>query len=136
MKIPAILPAFFAILISLVGCERRATPVTVGPFEVNSETGVATGKAFVIEFNVAGATGADVTSELAGSPESTSRAEITLADDLKINLQTTEGCNAVTFELNDHSFGALERGSKVEIETDRSVMVNGEKRTVGDRRPE
>lgn len=129
MKRQTLLVTFCAILLSVVGCERKAAPVAVGPFDVNSETGMATGQALGIAFQVAGASGAEVTSDLSGSPQSSSRAEITLADDLKIKLQAMDEGNSVRFELNGKNFGNLERGDKVEIEKDRSVVVNGKNRT-------
>ena len=135
MKHQTLLVTFCAILLSVVGCERKAAPVAVGPFHVNSETGMATGQALGIEFKVAGASGAEVTSDLSGSPQSSSRVEITLADDLKIKLQAMDEGNSVSFELNGKNFGNLERGDKVEIEKDRSVVVNGKNRTPAESPP-
>ncbi len=129
MKHQTLLVTFCALLLLVAGCEKPAAPVTTGPFNVNSETGMATGQALGIDFNVAGADGAKVKSDLSGSPESSSRAEITLADDLKINLQTMDEGKSVRFELNGTDFGNLEKGDKVEIAKDRSVMVNGKSRT-------
>ena len=131
MKFQTII-ATTCVLLALNGCEQKpVTSAAVGPFNVNSETGTATGQAFGIEFNVTGASGAEVTSDLSGSPKSPSQAMITLADDLKINLATTNEGNSVTFELNGTHFGSLERGDKVEIEKSRNVIVNGERRTAG-----
>lgn len=136
MKFQTIIAATCA-LFALLGCEKKAvTTSAVGPFDVNGETGTATGQAFGIEFNVAGASGAEITSDLSGSPKSPSRAEIALADDLKINLATMDEGNSVTFELNGNTFGNLQRGDKVEIEKSRNVLVNGEMRTSGDSPPE
>ncbi len=129
MKYRTILATFCAILLAVVGCERKETPVAVGPFNVSRDTGVATGQAFGIEFNVEGASGAEIKSDLSGSPKSSSRTEITLADDLKIKLQTINEGKSVTFELNGKNFGDLKRGDKVEIEKSRNVLVNGGKRT-------
>lgn len=137
MKFPIILAATCALL-ALPGCEK--TPVSpsaaVGPFEVNGETGTATGQAFGIEIKVAGASRAEVTSDLSGSPEFTSRAVITLADDVRIQLQTNAEGDSVTFELNGKSLGTLQRGDKVEIDGTGEVVVNGEKRTSGDLAPQ
>lgn len=116
-----------AIFLSGGGCERKASSV-VGPFDVNGETGMATGQAFGIEFKAAGASGVEVKSDLSGSPESSSRTDITLADDLKIKLQTMDEGKSVAFELNGRKLGNLERGDKVEIEKGRSVVVNGKNR--------
>lgn len=133
MKHQAILATFCAIL-SVVGCERKATQATVGPFDLKNDT--ATGQAFCIEFNVAGATGAEIASDLSGSSATPSQAEITLADDLKIKLQTKPESELVTFGLNGKSFGDLNAGDKVEIAKDRSVRVNGENRTTAESTPE
>ena len=136
MKYKTIITTLCAVL-ALLGCDRKtiATSSEVGPFNVNGNTGKATGQAFGIEFNVAGASGAEVTSDLSGSPKSSSRAEITLADDLKIKLQTMNEGTSVTFDLNGKNFGTLERGDKVEIEKSRNVIVNGEMRTFEDSTP-
>lgn len=117
----------------MVGCDRKETPFTVGPFDVNGKTGVATGHAFGIEFNVEGAPGAEIKSNLSGSPESSSRTEITFAEDLRINLETMNEGESVTFELNGKNLGDLERGDKVEIEKSRNMLVNGGNRTPGNR---
>jgi hypothetical protein len=127
----------FCALLALLGCGKKEIAISseVGPFNVNSDTGTATGQAFGIEFNVAGASGAAVKSDLSGSPKSSSRTEITLADDVKINLQTMNEGTSVTFDVNGKKFGTLKRGDKVEIEKSRNVMVNGEKRTAEDGSP-
>ena len=129
MKHQIILVTFCAIISSLVDCEKKPTPESAGPFHVNGETGSATGQAFGIEFIAEGASGVDVKSELSGSPQSSSRTEITWADDLKVELQTNNEGKSVAFELNGKSFGDLEKGHKVLIAKDRSLTVNGEKRT-------
>lgn len=126
---------FCALLLLVVGCEKKAAPVASGPLSVNGETGMATGQVLGIEFKVAGADGAKIKSDLSGSPQSPSRAEITLADDLKLKLQATNEGKSVSFELNGKSFGNLEKGDKVEIAKDRSVMVNGKNRTPGENTP-
>lgn len=128
MKNKTLLATFCVILLSVIGCGKKETPVTVGPFAVNGGTGVATGQAFGVAFTVAGATGAEVTSEISASPKSSSRADITLADDLKINLQTIAEGHSVSFDLNGKPFGQLQRGDKVEIDKSRNVRVNGEQR--------
>lgn len=135
MKHQTFLATFCAILLSVMGYETSAAPVAVGPFHVNSETRMATGQAFGIDFKVAGASRAEVTSDISGSPTSSSRAEITLADDLKIKLQTMAKGQSVTFDLNGKSFGNLERGDKVEIGKGRSVMVNGRERVPAESSP-
>lgn len=88
----------------------------------------ANGQAFGIQFKAEGASGMRTTSELDTSRKSSSKAVITLADDLKIKLQTKPKSELVAFELNGKSFGDLKAGDKVEIAKDRSVTVNGEKR--------
>lgn len=128
MKHRTIIATLCAILLALPGCERTAAPGTVGPFDVNGGTGVATGQAFGIEFKVSGASKAEVTSGLSGNPRYSSRAEITLADDLRIARETVGEGNSVTLQLNGKEFGDLERGDEVVIEADRSVMVSGERR--------
>ena len=123
------------ILAALPACERQAatSPVSSGPFTVNSDTGVATGEALGITFRVMGATGAEATSEVSGSPQSASRAEITLAEDLKIGLETMAGGDGVALQVNGKRFGLLAKGDEVAIDQDRAVKVNGEARTEGDR---
>jgi hypothetical protein len=44
---------------------------------------------------------------LSGSTKSSSWTEITLADDLRINLQTMHGSTSTTFDLNGKDFGPL-----------------------------
>ncbi|WP_226895721.1 hypothetical protein [Luteolibacter marinus] len=119
------------LLFPILGCERKAAPpaATVGPFEVNGDSGVANGEAFGIKFKVAGSTGAKTTSALSGSPESSSRAEILLGDHLRIELETVADTDQIVFRLNSRSYGKLQRGDEVEIGVDQDVMVNGEKRS-------
>lgn len=129
MKYQTMLATFCAILLSVVGCEKGFRNVSAVPsFHVNSDTGLATGQAFGIEFKAEGATGVETKFELSASQESASQAEITLADDLKIKLLTKIKSESVAFELNGKSFGDLEKGAVVAIAKDRSVTVNGEKR--------
>lgn len=130
MKPNTILFALCVLLLSLPGCNRRTvtTSASVAAFNVNSDTGVATGQALGIEFIAAGASGAAITSKASGSPESSSRMEIALADDLKIDLETMEEGKSVAFQMNGKSYGHLKTGDKVEIGKDRSVMVNGGQR--------
>jgi hypothetical protein len=135
MKNKTLLATFLAILLSVIGCDRKESPVKVGPFNVNGSTGIATGQAFGVAFNVEGASGAEVTSTISASPQSSSQAEMTLADDLKIKLQTLDEGNAVSFELNGKTFGKLQRGDKVEIDKSRNVRINGAKRTSEDSPP-
>lgn len=123
--------ATFCALLALLGCDKKTitTSSEVCPFNVNGNTGMATGQAFGIEFKVAGASRVEVVTDISASPQSSSRAEIALADDLKIKLQTmTEGAS-VMFDVNGKNFGTLERGDKVEVEKSRNVMVNGDQRT-------
>lgn len=136
MKHKTIITTFCALL-ALLGCDRKAisTSSVVGPFNVSSDTGIATGQAFGIEFKIAGASGAEIASDISSSSKSSSRTEITLADDLKIKLKTMNEGTSVTLDLNGKNFGTLERGDKVEIEKNRNVMVNGEKRTSEDSTP-
>lgn len=91
---------------------------------------MATGKdAFGIDFEVAGADRAESESEVHGNPKYSSRAKITLADDLTIELVTKHEGKLVSFRLNRRNFGDLKRGDKVVIDEERNVTVNGEKRT-------
>lgn len=129
MNYKAIIATFCVILFSMVSCEKRFRNANVGPFAVNSDTGSASGLAFGIEFKAEGATGVETKSDLATSQKSSSETEITLADDLKIKLQTKEKSEAVSFELNGKSYGELKEGDKVEIAKDRTVTVNGSKMT-------
>ena len=128
MKYWTIVTTFCAILLSLAGCERKATPV-ITAFDVDYDTGIASGHAYGIDFTVAGASGAEVTSKFSGSPKSISRTEITLADDVKIELETIDEGNSLTFQLNGKNFGKLARGDEVAIGEDRNVTVNGDNRT-------
>ena len=137
MKLHTIIASLCALLFALVSCGRKTTSTTsVGPFNVDGDTGMATGQAFGIGFKAAGATGAEVTSNLSGSNQSSSRAEITLADDLKIALETAEEGDSVAFQLNGKKLGNLEKGDEVTIGEDRDVTVNGEKRTPAEGSPE
>ena len=136
MKYQTLLATFCAILFSVVGCEKRFRDAKVGSFDVNSNTGIATGQAFGIEFKAEGASRVETKSQLGTSQEFSSQAEINLADDLKIKLQTKIKSESVAFELNGKSFGDLKAADKVEIAKDRSVMVNGEKRTTSESTPE
>lgn len=128
---PQLLPiSFCALLLSLLGCENKQTaPVTSGPFTVNSDTGIATGQVLGIDLKAAGADGAKVKSDLSGAPQSPSQAHITLADDLKLKLQTIDEGKSISLELNGKPFGNLAKGDKLEIAKDRSVTVNGKNRT-------
>lgn len=123
MKYRAGLITLCVVFFSLVGCDREATPFTVGPFDVNSDTGVATGNALGVDFAVAGASGARLESGPGKVPGS-GRAGITLADDLKIDLEMAEGGETITFLMNGKEFGDLEKGDKVEIDQARNVKVN------------
>ena len=139
MKHQTIITTLCALLIALLGCERKTTypPVSDGSFSVNSDTGMATGKdAFGIDFEVAGADRAESESEVHGNPKYSSRAKITLADDLTIELVTKHEGKLVSFRLNRRNFGDLKRGDKVVIDEERNVTVNGEKRTTAESPPE
>ncbi|MEZ5431230.1 MAG: hypothetical protein R3F31_08645 [Verrucomicrobiales bacterium] len=70
MKYHTRLTMFCAILLSVIGCEKKSPPVSVGPFDVNRDTGVATGEAFGIHFNVEGAS--------LGKPNRTSPVTLTI----------------------------------------------------------
>jgi hypothetical protein len=123
--------AIFCALFALLGCDKEEilTPAKFGPFNVNTDTGVATGQAFGIEFSMVGATGAEFKTRLSGAVKIPSWAEITLAEDLKIRLQTIIGSTAVDFDFNGKNYGKLESGDKVEIDKSRNLIVNGEKRS-------
>lgn len=139
MKHQTIITTLCALLLALLSCEGKTTypPVSDGAFSVNSDTGMATGNdAFGIDFEVAGADRAESKSELNGNPKYSSRAEITLADDLTIELVTKDEGKLVNFRLNGRSFGDLKRGEKVVIDEERNVTVNGEKRTTAESPPE
>lgn len=120
---------FGILLTSIVGCESQTSSVTSGPFHVDSDTGQATGEALGIHFEVAGANRAHNVSQLsAGEPEQTSgRTEITLADDLIIQLEMLEADGPISFNVNGSDFAALKRGDQVVIDEDRNVTVNGTK---------
>lgn len=128
MKYHTRLTMFCAILLSVIGCEKKSPPVSVGPFDVNRDTGVATGEAFGIHFNVEGASLGETQSNLSGNPHYSSPAEITLGEDLKIKLETMNEGTSVAFQLNGRKFGSLGKGDEVVIDKARNVTVNGEKR--------
>jgi hypothetical protein len=138
MKHQTIITTLCALLLGLLGCERKTIyPVSDGSFSVNSDTGMATGKdAFGIDFEVVGADRAESKSEVHGNPKYSSRAEITLADDLTIELVTKDEGKLVNLRLNGRNFGDLKRGDKVVIDEERNVTVNGEKRTTAESPPE
>lgn len=130
MKLKNIIALFCAFMV-LQGCDKEeiVTPAKFGPFNVNTDTGVATGQAFGIKFNMAGATGAEFKTRLTGAVKIPSWAEITLAEDLKFRLETMIGSSSVDFQFNGKNYGKLESGDKVEIDRSRNVMVNGKKRS-------
>ena len=128
-----------ALLLALVGCEKKAAtlPVSDGTWTVNHDTGMATGKdAFGIDFEMAGATKVESKFDLSGNPENSSRVEVALADDLEIELVTMNGGDIVAFHLNGRKFGNLKRGDKVVIDEERNVTVNGETRPPAESPPE
>ena len=131
MKHQVVIATLCCLLLALSSCQKEtaSSSVSVGPFNVNSDTGMANGQAFGIDFKAAGVSGAEVTFELHGNPQYSSRAEITLADDLNIELETVNEGNSVAFQLNGKKFGNLSKGDEVVIEEERNVTVNGEKRT-------
>lgn len=130
MKHQAVVATFCALLLALPGCQKDTTSssVSVGPFNVNSDTGMASGQAFGIDLKAAGASGAEIKFELHGNPQYSSRAEITLADDLNIKLETMNEGDAVAFQLNGKKYGTLAQGDEVAIDEERNVTVNGEER--------
>lgn len=133
MKSRSLVVPVLALCLSSIGCETKTatSPAVVETFQVDGNTGMAEGRVLGIDFNVEGATGAEISSEISGSPASPSHAELTLADDLKIDLKTTDEGGSVAFQLNGKSFGTLKKGDKVTVKKDRSVTVNGEARTSG-----
>ena len=121
--------AVCTLLLATLGCGNNATPVNVGPFSVDSDTGVATGQAFGIEFNATRGTKVEIISGTLDASGTSQRAAITLADDLRIELQSVDGANSATFQLNGRDLGILQTGDEVAIDEQRNVTVNGEKRT-------
>jgi hypothetical protein len=119
------------LLLALPSCQKRtaSSSVSAGAFNVNSDTGMANGQAFGIEFRAAGCSSAEVKCDIQGNTQFSSRAEISLADDLKIELETMDDGNSVAFQLNGKKIGNLAKGDEVVIEEDRNVTVNGEDRT-------
>ncbi len=140
MKHRAILAAFCTLVIALVGCERKTATFSVAPFEVNGDTGIATGEALGIDILVAGASEARLISSAnlkPGEPaQSSGRAEITLADDVEIELEMIPGGRSIAFQLNGKKFGDLERGDEVVIDEDRNVAINGTQREHRESPPE
>ena len=118
------------LLTPLVGCQEPTTSISSGSFNVSGNTGLATGQALGIDFEVAGATGVQSKAMLkAGKPEHTSgQTQITLADDVVIQLEVLKGGSTISFQLNGTDFGELKEGDKVVIDKDRNVMVNGSHR--------
>lgn len=129
MNYKPIIAVVVTLLLASLGCGNNATPVNVGPFSVDGDTGVATGQAFGIKFNTARGTKVEVISVALDSSGTVQRAAITLADDLRIDLQTVEGAESATFQLNGRQFGILQAGDAVGIDEERNVTVNGDKRT-------
>ena len=99
--------------------------MNIGPFTVDSNTGLATGEVFGIDFEVAGATGASMKFDLSGAPKTSGHARVVLAPDLMIELKSTDESEAVSFELNGRDFGMLKEGDEVVIEEDGKVTENG-----------
>lgn len=127
MKHPTRISISCALLLALVGCERAP---------VNSDAGMAEGKALGIDLVVARASRVETESEVHGNPQGSSRAEVTLGDDLRIEPVTMVGGQAVAFQLYGRSFCRLERGYEVGIDGERKVTVNGEERTITEDPPE
>lgn len=127
MKRPSKLALFGTLFVALVGCQAETTSLSSGSFNVNGNTGVATGEALGIYFEVANATGVQSKALLkAGQPEHTSaRTEITLADDAVIQLEMLESGSPISFQLNGKEFGTLNEGDRVVIDENRNVTVNG-----------
>ena len=127
MKHRSILALSCTLLMVLVGCERKAASLSAGPFKVDGTTGIATGQALGIDFEVAGATGVQSEADLKPG-QSYGRVEFVLADDVKIQLEMPSGGRPITFQLNGTDYGKLEVGDKVVIDEDRNVTVNDTKR--------
>lgn len=131
MRHQAILALLCGIGAALVACKSKPADFSVGPFDVDGDTGIATGRAMGVDFSVAGASEAEVRFDAnlkPGEPDKTSgNAEITLADDLRIELEMTEGGRSVGFRLNGKEMGDLEPGDRVVIDADKGVTINGVK---------
>lgn len=127
MKQQITIAAFCVLLFALSGCQEQAgnTSVAVGPFSVNSDTGLADGQAFGIEFEAMGASKSEVKFMLSGNSQDSSNASITLADDLHIKLKTMNEGKSVAFQLNGKEICNLAPGDKVVINEERNVTVNG-----------
>ncbi|SHK46785.1 hypothetical protein SAMN02745181_3858 [Rubritalea squalenifaciens DSM 18772] len=125
MKNHSLLIALFAFLLALVGCEKETRNFSVGPFEVNSKTGIATGQALGVEFAVAGASQAQTESKIGTPDYSSGRATITLAADVTIELKQLEDNKGIAFQCNGKKYPTLTKGDKVVIDEVRKVTING-----------
>lgn len=119
--------AALCVLLALPGCKEQAAPtsVTVGPFRVNRDTGLADGQAFGVDFQAMGASSSEVEFKLSGNSQHSSSTSITLGDDLKIELRTMKQGSSVAFQLNGKEVCNLARGDQVVIDEERNVTVNG-----------
>ena len=126
MKRPISFYVYGILIMTLLGCQKHTAPptVSVGSFHVNSNTGFADGQAFGINFKAKGASRAKVNFNLSGNPKQSSSSTITLADDLKIELQTMDEGKSVAFQLNGREICNLAKGDEVVIDEERNVTVN------------
>lgn len=126
MKTPILISTFCFLLFALTSCKdgSSSNSIAVGPFEVDSETGMGRGQAFGIDFEVAGATRSQVKFDLHGTPGTSSKAEIIFADDRKIELETSDGGESVMFKYNGEEVGSLKKGDQVEISEEGVVTTN------------
>lgn len=120
------------LLLTAFGCQQQvstalsSSTVSVGPFSVDSESGLADGQAFGVDFKAMGASSVSVKFNLSGNPAQSSVSTIKLADDLSIELQTISDGDLVDFRLNGTKICDLEKGDKVVIDEERNVTVNGD----------
>ncbi len=126
MKRPISFFVYGILFMTLLGCQKQTAPptVSVGSFHVNSNTGFADGQAFGINFKAKRASRAKVNFNLSGNPKQSSSSTITLADDLKIELQTMDEGKSVAFQLNGRKICNLAKGDEVIVDEDRNVTVN------------
>ena len=121
----SILALSCTLLMALIGCQKQKVSLFVGPFNVDSDTGLATGQALGIDFEVSGASEVKSKWDLKAGVQSYGWTEITLADDLTFQLEKLSNDSAITFKLNGRDFGNLDEGDKVVIDEGRKVTVNG-----------
>ncbi len=125
--------AFVVCLSSLMvfgGCgqeEIGTYPPSSGDFVENLD-GRGTAKVWGIEFEVLSVVGSLTRSQFEGGlhsdPEKTdAQIDINLGDDVAVHLEKRPG-SGITFQLNGKSYGSLEVGDKVLIDSERAVQVN------------